>query len=148
MELKSKLESDLKDALRASDDLRKRTLRMVIASIKNTEIDRQKELDSPEIFALLQKEIKSRREAAVEAEKAKRPELAQSAMDEIAVLEAYLPKGMDEEQLKAAAMEVIQEINASGPTDMGKVMKILLPKLQGRAPGDLVSRVVRDLLQK
>ncbi len=148
MDLKSKLESDLKDALRASDNLRKRTLRMVIASIKNTEIDHRIKLDDLAVSAIMQKEIKSRREAIVEAEKAKRTDLAQAAQDEIAVLEAYLPKAMSEADLQAAAAEVIQEINASTPADMGKVMKILLPRLQGKAPGDMVSKVVKDLLQK
>jgi uncharacterized protein YqeY len=148
MDLKLKLESDLKDALRASDDLRKRTLRMVIASIKNTEIDRGGKLDDVAISAIMQKEIKSRREAIAEAEKARRPDLVQSAQDEIGVLETYLPKAMSTDELRKAAAEVIQEINASTPADMGKVMKILLPKLQGRAPGDVVSRIVRDLLQK
>lgn len=148
MELKAKLESDLKDAMRASDDIRKRTLRMVIASIKNAEIDRQVKLDDPAIFAIMQKEIKSRREVISEAEKANRPDLVQSAHDEITVLEAYLPKAMSEEELKNTANEVIQEINATGPSDMGKVMKILLPRLKGQAPGDIVSKVVRELLQK
>jgi len=148
MDLKSKLESDLKDALRASDDLRKRTLRMVIASIKNTEIDHRSKLDDLAVSAIMQKEIKSRREAIVEAEKAKRTDLAQAAQDEISVLEAYLPKAMSEADLQAAAAEVIQEINASTPADMGKVMKILLPRLQGKAPGDMVSKVVKELLQK
>ena len=96
----------------------------------------------------MQKEIKSRREAIVEAEKAKRTDLAQAAQDEISVLEAYLPKAMSEADLQAAAAEVIQEINASTPADMGKVMKILLPRLQGKAPGDMVSKVVKELLQK
>ena len=148
MELKSKLESDLKDAMRASDDLRKRTLRMVIASIKNTEIDRQSALNDVEISAILQKEVKSRREAIAEAAKAKRPDLAQSAQDEITVLEAYLPKAMSEDELKIAAAEVIKEIDASNLTDMGKVMKILLPRLKGQAPGDMVSRIVREMLQQ
>lgn len=148
MELKAKLESDLKDAMRASNDLKKRTLRMVIASIKNAEIDRQSKLDDPAIIAIMQKEIKSRREVIGEAERAKRPDLAQSALDEIKLLETYLPKAMSEEELKTAVVEVVQEVNASGPADMGKVMKILLPRLQGRAPGDIVSKMVRELLQK
>jgi len=148
MVLKSKLESDLKDAMRASDDLRKRTLRMVISSIKNTEIDRQSSLTDVEVSTIMQKEIKSRREAIAEAEKANRPDLSQSAQDEIAVLEAYLPKGMTEDEIKTAAVLVIQELNATTPSDMGKVMKTLLPRLQGRAPGDIVSRIVRDLLQQ
>ncbi len=96
----------------------------------------------------MQKEIKSRREAIAEAEKANRPDLSQSAQDEIAVLEAYLPKGMTEDEIKTAAVLVIQELNATTPSDMGKVMKTLLPRLQGRAPGDIVSRIVRDLLQQ
>lgn len=148
MELKSKLESDLKDAMRASDDLRKRTLRMVIASIKNSEIDRGAKLDDLAINAILQKEIKSRREAAAEAQTAQRPDLVQSALDEITVLEAYLPEAMSEDDLRSEAAQVIQSINASSPADMGKVMKILIPRLQGRAPGDMVSKVVRDLLLK
>ena len=148
MVLKSKLESDLKDAMRASDDLRKRTLRMVISSIKDTEIDRQSSLTDVEVSTIMQKEIKSRREAIAEAEKANRPDLSQSAQDEIAVLEAYLPKGMTEDEIKTAAVLVIQELNATTPSDMGKVMKTLLPRLQGRAPGDIVSRIVRDLLQQ
>lgn len=148
MELKLKLESDLKDAMRASDDLRRRTLRMVIASIKNNEIDRGAKLDDAAVNAIIQKEIKSRREAIAEAEKAKRPDLAQSALEEIAVLETYLPKAMSEGEIKGLAEDVIREINAVGPADMGKVMKVLLVKLQGRAPGDITSKVVRELLQK
>jgi uncharacterized protein YqeY len=148
MELKLQLESDLKDAMRASDDLRKRTLRMVISSIKNTEIDRQSSLTDVEVSAIMQKEIKSRREAIAEAEKANRPDLSQSAQDEIAVLEAYLPKSMSEDEIKTVAAAVIQELNAASPSDMGKVMKTLLPRLQGRAPGDIVSKIVRDLLKQ
>ena len=148
MELKLQLEFDLKDAMRASDDLRKRTLRMVISSIKNTEIDRQSSLTDVEVSAIMQKEIKSRREAIAEAEKANRPDLSQSAQDEIAVLEAYLPKSMSEDEIKTAAAAVIQELNAASPSDMGKVMKTLLPRLQGRAPGDIVSKIVRDLLKQ
>lgn len=148
MELKLKLESDLKDAMRASDDLRKRTLRMVIASIKNNEIDRGAKLDDTAVSAIMQKEIKTRREAIAEAEKAKRPDLALAAQEEISVLETYLPKSMSEEEIKVLAAGIIQEINAEGPADMGKVMKALLGKLQGRAPGDVASKVVRELLQK
>ena len=148
MELKLKLESDLKDAMRASDDLRKRTLRMVIASIKNNEIDRGAKLDDTAVNAIMQREIKTRREAIAEAEKAKRPDLALAAQEEISVLESYLPKAMSEDEIKGLAVDVIREINAEGPADMGKVMKALLSKLQGRAPGDVASKVVRELLQK
>lgn len=148
MDLKTKLESDLKEAMKASDDLRKRTLRMVIASVKFSEIEHRVKPDDAVVMAILQKEIKSRREAIADAEKANRPDLAQASKDEIGVLEAYLPQGMSEAELRTAVQEVITQVNASGPADMGKVMKALLPKLQGRAPGDQVSKMVRELLQK
>jgi uncharacterized protein len=148
MELKAQLETDLKDAMRASDDLRKRTLRMVLANIKMAEIDRGVKLDDTAVIAVLQKEMKSRRESIADAEKANRPDLAEATQAEMHVLEAYLPKGMTETELKAAAAEVIAELNATSPADMGKVIKALLAKLQGRAPGDQVSKAVRELLQK
>ncbi len=148
MDLKTKLETDLKDAMRASDELRKRTLRMVIANIKMSEIDRGVKLDEAGITAVLQKEMKSRRESIADAEKANRPDLVEATQAEMHVLETYLPKAMTESELKAAAAEVITELNAVSPADLGKVIKALLAKLQGRAPGDQVSRVVRELLQK
>jgi len=148
MDLKAKLESDLKDAMRASDELRKRTLRMVIANIKMTEIDRGVKLDDAGITAVLQKEMKSRRESIADAEKANRPDLAEATHAEMHVLEEYLPKGLTEAELKAAAAEVISELNAVSPADMGKVIKTLLARLQSRAPGDQVSKIVRELLQK
>lgn len=151
MELRLKIENDLKDAMRASDDLRKRTLRMVLAAIKLGDVDPNRggaKLDDAAIIAILQKEVKARRETIHDAEKANRGDLAQAALDELQVLEAYLPKGLSEAELKAMAAEVIQELNASALADMGKVIKALMAKLQGRAPGDQVSKVVRELLQK
>jgi uncharacterized protein len=148
MDLKSTLENDLKDAMRASDDLRKRTLRMVIANIKLAEIDRSIKLDDPAIIAVLQKEVKSRKEAILDAEKAGRSDLVAASQDEIKVLEGYLPKGLSDSELKVMAAEVITELNASSPADMGKVIKTLMAKVQGRAAGDQVSKAVRELLQK
>ncbi len=148
MEIKAQLESSLKDAMRAGDDLRRRTLRMALAAIKNAEIDRGAALDEAAILALLQKEIKSRRESILDAQKASRPDLEQAAMDEIKVLEAYLPQPMPESELRAIVEQVVAELNASSPADMGKVMKALLPKLQGKVPGDKVSAMVKAVLQK
>lgn len=151
MDMRLKIENDLKDAMRASDDLRKRTLRMVLASIKLADVDSNRggaKLDDAGIIAILQKEVKARREAIHDAEKANRGDLAQASLDELHVLETYLPQAMSETELKALAAEVIQELKASAPADMGKVIKALMARLQGRAPGDQVSRVVRELLQK
>ena len=150
MELRSKIESDLKDAMRASNDIGKRTLRMVLASIKMAEVEQGGgvKLDNAAIIPILQKEIKSRRESILEAEKAIRPDLILSSQEEIRVLETYLPQAISEPELRAMAAEVITELNASSLADMGKVIKTILSRLQGRAPGDQVSKVVREILQK
>jgi len=147
MELKKKLESALKDAMRSGDDVTKRTVRMAMAAIKQIEIDKQTTLDEPAILGILQKEIKTRRESLDEARQANRADLVASAEAEINVLKCYLPEEMSENDLMAIAKEAILECGAISPADMGKVMKILLPRVQGRATGDRISQVVRKLLQ-
>ena len=148
MDTKAKLESDLKDAMRSGDDTRKRTIRMVLAAIKQTEIDKQVTLDETGVIGILQKEVKTRRESLEEAQKAGRADLAASTAAEIQVLNGYLPQAMDPAELTALAKSVIAEVGATTPADMGKVMKALLPRVAGRAANDQVSRVVRGLLQK
>jgi uncharacterized protein len=145
--LKSTLENTLMDALRAKDDLRKRTIRMALAAIKFVEKEKRISLDDNAVIAILQKEIKNRRESIQDAEKAHRPDLVAENEAEINVLEGYLPKPMAVEELIKLAQAVITETGAQSPTDMGKVMKILLPRVQGKASGDQVSQVVRNLLQ-
>jgi uncharacterized protein len=147
MDTKTKLESSLKDAIRANDDLRKRSLRMVIAAIRFAEVENSKPTDDAAQLVILQKEIKSRRESIQEAEKAGRPDLAQASQDEIGVLEEFLPKQLTQEELQNLAQQAVSEAGAKTPADMGKVMKILLPRVQGQAPGDQVSRIVRQILQ-
>ena len=148
MDTKTKLENDLKDAMRSGDDARKRTIRMVLAAIKQTEIDKQTTIDETGVIGILQKEVKTRRESLEEAQKAGRADLAAASEAEINILNGYLPKAMDSEELKALAESVIAEVGAASPADMGKVMKVLLPRIAGRAANDQVSQVVRGLLQK
>jgi hypothetical protein len=148
MDTKVKLENDLKDAMRSGDDTRKRTIRMVLAAIKQTEIDRQITLDETGVIGILQKEVKTRRESLDEAQKANRADLASATEAEITVLNGYLPQAMDPAELTALAESVIAEVGAAAPADMGKVMKALLPRVAGRASNDQVSQVVRGLLQK
>ena len=148
MDTKAKLENDLKDAMRSGDDTRKRTIRMVLAAIKQTEIDKQITLDETGVIGILQKEVKTRRESLEEAQKAGRPDLAASTEAEIQVLNGYLPQAMDTAELTGLAESVIAEVGATTPADMGKVMKALLPRVAGRAANDQVSQVVRGLLQK
>jgi uncharacterized protein YqeY len=148
METKAKLESALKEAMKAGDDVRKRTIRMALAAIRQQEIDRQVQLDEAAVLAILQKEIKTRKEAVEEARKAERADLVAAAEAEIAVVETFLPKAMSADELAALVDAAIAETGAAAPTDMGKVMKALMPKVAGRAPGDQVSAAVRQRLQK
>ena len=146
MSVKSQLENALKDALRAGDDLRKRTLRMALSAIKQTEIDKGVTLDDSGVMAILQKEIKTRREAIADAERASRPDLAAASQAEITYLESFLPKELTPQELEDLARQVIAETGATSAREMGQVMKALMPRLQGRASGDAASQAVRRLL--
>ncbi|KAF0108366.1 MAG: hypothetical protein FD146_940 [Anaerolineaceae bacterium] len=148
METKAKLETALKEAMKAGDDVRKRTVRMALAAVRQQEIDRQVQLDEAAVLAILQKEIKTRREAVEEARKAERADLVAAAEAEIAVVEAFLPEAMSADELAALVEAAIAETGAALPADMGKVMKALMPKVAGRAPGDQVSAAVRQRMQK
>lgn len=148
MSIKSQLNESMKDAMRTGDEVRKRTVRMALAAVKQAEVDKRLELDDMAVMNLLQKEVKNRREALEEARKANRPDLAEANEAEIRVLEAFLPKSMPEEELRALIQEAITETGAASPADMGKVMKIVMAKVAGRAPNDRVSATVRELLQK
>lgn len=147
MDLKTQLNESMKDAMKTGDELRKRTVRMVLAAIKQVEVDKRTTLDDAAILSILQKEIKTRRESLEEAQRAGRAELAADAQTEIDVLTAFLPKGLAPEELAALVEAAIAETGAVAPADMGKVMKVLLPRVAGRAPGDQVSAAVRARLQ-
>ncbi len=148
MDIKTQLTEAMKQAMRANDDVARRTTRMALAAIKQAEVDKRTSLDDPAVIALLQKEIKNRREAIEEARKANRADLVADNEAEIKVLEGFLPKAMSREELTALAQTAITETGASTQADMGKVMKALLPKVAGRAAGDQVSSVVKELLTK
>ncbi|OGO42117.1 MAG: hypothetical protein A2W36_05130 [Chloroflexi bacterium RBG_16_58_14] len=146
MSVKSQLENALKDALRAGDDLRKRTLRMALAAIKQTEIDKGITLEDPGVMAILQKEIKTRRETIADAERANRSDLAAASQAEITYLESFLPQELTPQELEDLARQAIAESGATSAREMGQVMKLLMPRLQGRASGDAASQTVRRLL--
>ena len=134
--------------MKSGDELTKRTVRMALAAIKQVEVDRRITLDETAVLAIIQKEIKMRKESLEEAQKANRADLAADAQAEIDVLNAFLPKGLSAEELRTLAKEAISETGASAPADMGKVMKVMIAKVAGRAPGDQISAAVRELLQK
>jgi uncharacterized protein YqeY len=138
--------------MRQQDDTRKRTIRSVIAAIKKaeTELDAsgaRVSLDSDQdILGVIAKEAKQRRESIVEYQRAGRQDLVEAESAELAILEDYLPRQLSREEIEAEARQVIAEVGASGPRDIGKVMKPLIGKLRGRADGKLVNQVVRELL--
>lgn len=134
--------------MKSGDDVRKRTLRMALAAIRFAEIEKgHQTLDESAVLAILQKEIKSRQESIAEAQRANRPELEADTRAEVSVLEVFLPRPFSAEELEAMARQVIAEVGATSPREMGQVMKVLMTRLQGRASGDQVSAVVRTLLQ-
>ncbi len=147
MDTKIQLENDLKDAIRANDDLRKRTIRLALSSIRLSEVEKGSQLDENAVLIILQKEVKSRLELIEDAQRASRPDLEKAARAEIEVLESYLPRPLSAEELEALAKQVIAETGAASQREMGQVMKILIPRLEGRATGEQASFVVRKLLQ-
>jgi uncharacterized protein YqeY len=147
METKARLENELKEAMRSGDTLRKSTIRMALSAVRFAEVEKGKPLDEAGVISILQKEVKSRQEALAEAEKANRPDLAETARAETAVLESFLPQPFTQSELEALVHQAIAESGASSPNDMGKVMKILTPRLQGRATGSQASQLVRQMLQ-
>lgn len=148
MDTKEKLEIALREAIRAGDDVRKRSIRMLLAAVRQVEIDRQVKLDEVAVLGIIQKEIKTRKESVEEARRANRPDIVAATDAEIVVLQAYLPEALGADEIKKMVEAAIAEAGASSPVDMGRVMKLLMPRLAGRAPGDQVSAVVRQLLQK
>ncbi len=147
MSKKGELENALKEAMREQDVVRRNTVRLVLSSVKEAEVFKQDEVEDAEIVAMLQKAVKTRQEAIDEAKKASRPELIEEAEAEIKVLKAFLPAEMSEDELAEIINAAIKESGASTPADMGNVMKIVVPKVQGRADGGKVSQIVRQKLQ-
>mgnify|MGYP001111670573 CR=1 FL=1 len=147
MTSKADLQNALKDAMRANDDLHKRTIRMALSAIHLAEVDKRQPLDEQEILSILQKEVKTRQESIDEARGANRPQLAADAQAEIEVLQEFLPQPLTQEELEAMARQAVDETGASSQREMGQVMKVLVPRLRGRATGKQASEVVRKLLQ-
>lgn len=146
MNTKEKLSQSLKDAMRSKDNVAKRTIRMALAAVKNAEIDQQAELEEAAVLAILQKEVKMRGETIEGAEQAGRDDLITEAQAEIAVLEAFLPKGLSPDELEAIVSETIAEVSATSMREMGQVMQAVMPKVRGRADGKDVNQIVRRLL--
>ncbi|MBN1314268.1 MAG: GatB/YqeY domain-containing protein [Anaerolineales bacterium] len=146
MSLKNKLTNDMKAAMRSGDQLSRNTLRMILAAIKQVEIDQQTTLDDAEIMALIQKEAKKRQETIHDFEQAGRPEEAATEHTELEIISAYLPEQVSEQDIIERAQAIIQEQGLEGPQSIGFVMKPLMEEFKGRADGRLINQVVRKLL--
>lgn len=134
-------------AWKGGDTVRRDALRLVIAAFKNAEIELGHALADDEATRILQKEAKQRRDSITEYERANRQDLAEKERVELVVIEEFLPQQMSDDDLRAAAREVIAEVGASGPGDVGKVMRPLLARVSGRADGSRVNQIAREILE-
>ncbi len=146
MAIKERIQEDMRKAAKERDSLALSALRMAIAAIKNREIEARGEIGDDIVAKLLGTMIKQRREAVELYVKGNRPELAEKETKEIAVLEAYLPKGLSPEEVESLAREAVAAVGAKSQADLGRVMKALMPKVAGRADGKVVNEAVRRLL--
>ena len=146
MSLDEKLGEDLKTSMKAGDTLKLGVLRLLKTRVKEASVEKRDSLSDDEIYRIIMSEAKKRREAIELFEQGGRGDLAVREKQEIEILEAYLPPKLTDEELKALVAEAITEVEAKDPRDMGKVMKVLMPKVNGRSDGSTVSKLVKDLL--
>ena len=146
MSLKEKLLSNMKEAMKSKDSVKLGTVRSVISAVKNQEIDLKKELSEEEILTIVSREVKKRKEAAVLYEKGNRPELKEKEIQEMKILQTYLPEQVSEKDLRRRIQEVIDETGAEGMKDFGKVMKTLVPEFKGKADYRLIKELANEYL--
>lgn len=147
MNLSERLNEDMKQAMKSQDKFKLSTIRLIRATIKNLEIDLKRTLNDNEVLDILSREIKQRKDALQEFEKAGREDLADKVKAEAEIIAEYLPQQLTEEEIKVIVQQTIQETGASSKADMGKIMSALMPKVKGRADGKLVNQAVQELLQ-
>lgn len=144
--LKEQLQSDLLNAMRARDETRKSSLRMLTAAIKNAEIEARAPLADADVLSVIQKQVKQRRESIIEFEKGGRQDLVDKERAEMTILETYLPQQAGRDEIEAAARRIIAETGATSVRDIGKVMPVLVKEFAGTADGRAINDVVRSLL--
>ncbi|MDD4730492.1 MAG: GatB/YqeY domain-containing protein [Desulfovibrio sp.] len=146
MTLFSTIEKDYLTAFKAKDTVRVAVLRMLKAAIKNVAVDLRRELDDDEVFDVLAKQVKQRKESIEQYSRGGRPELAEQERREMEILQAYMPTQLDEAELEQAVEAIVAETGASGMADMGRVMQALLAKYKGQVDGKQASSLVRARL--
>ena len=146
MSLKAQINEDMKSAMRAKDAQRLSAIRLLLAAVKQREVDERKDLADDEVIAVIDKMIKQRRESIAQYEKAARNDLADAEKFELDVLQAYMPQQLSEAEIEAEVVAALTQSGAQGMRDMGKVMAILKPKLAGRADMAAVSAKIKAKL--
>lgn len=143
---KAVLLSALKDAMKNKDNDRRNVIRLVQSAIKQVEIDEQKELSDDEVMDILQKEAKKRRESIVELTNAGRSDSAEVEQNELDIIEEFLPKRLTDDELRPIVQDAVNQVGATSMKEMGQIMKIVMPQIEGRADGRQVNIIVKELL--
>lgn len=146
MSLKEKLSEDMKQALKSAEKTKLSTLRMLLSAIRYAEIEKKAELKDEDVLEVVSREIKKRRESIEEYGKGNRPDLVEKEEAEAKILEAYLPPQLTDEEIEAIVKQAIDQVEAMGPADLGKVMGQVMPKVKGKADGKKVNEIARRLL--
>jgi uncharacterized protein YqeY len=148
MSLLQKFDDDLKTALKTSDSLKVSVLRMAKAALKNRQIDKREELSEEDIISVILTLTKQRKESIEQFSKGGREDLAEKERQELSILQSYLPKQLTIEELDKIIIDTIKESSAGGIKDMGKVMRLVMPRVKGAADGKIVNQRVKDLLEQ
>jgi uncharacterized protein len=145
--LLNQIDTDLKASMKAKDSLKMNTLRMVKSAIKNKAIEKKTDsLSDDAVTEVIQKQVKQRRDSVTEFQKANRKDLADKEAQEISILEAYLPKQLSDDELKALVQKAIESTGAKAKSDMGKVMKTVMAEAKGCADGKRINQLASALL--
>lgn len=146
MSLKERLMADLKVAMKNKDKLHKNVITMVRAAIKQKEVDERVELGDPEIIDIIAKQVKEKRSSIEEFKKGNRQDLVDQTKQEIEILLEYLPKQLSEDELRDIIQKTIDENGITSMKDIGNLMKNVMPKVKGRADGNMVNKIAREIL--
>lgn len=144
--LREKITEDMKNAMRAKETQKLGAIRLLLAALKQIEVDKRVDLTDADVIAVVEKEIKKRRDSITQYQQANRPELAEIEQFEVGILLAYLPQQLSAEEIALEVAAAIAATGATGPQDMGKLMGVLKPKLAGKADMALVSKVIKEKL--
>lgn len=148
MHPKDQIQQDLKTAMKTGDVKRREVLRLLMAAFKQVEVDRRIELSEEDVLDILLSEVKKRRETIEDMQKAGRADSIEEEQFALSIVETYLPKKMTHEEIVTVVEEVAREVGATSPKDMSNVMRVVMPRVKGKADGKEVSAVVQEVLRR